>query len=96
MTIAQDNVARFTQRAADSPDDPRIARERTTAVRDALTLILAGKRGRAEYVLARSLRRQLAHAGIGDLQLGPGTTPYGVGPHPAAIPPAPRHRKAHQ
>lgn len=61
-TIYQDNAERFASTAGDYLDQ-----ERHVAVRTALQLVVEGRPGRAQYVLARSVMRQARIAGLGDV-----------------------------
>ena len=65
-TIWQQNAADFASKPA-----PYIDQERHAGVREALEHILAGRPGRAQYALARSVQRQARIAGLGtpDLQV---------------------------
>lgn len=52
------------------------AQERRSAVREAAQLVAAGRRGRAQFVLARSVMRQARILGVGHTDIGP-TCPCG-------------------
>lgn len=66
MSIFTQNAAAFatTQPAA-------VDMERNAAVRKATALIVAGKPGRAQYELARSVVRQARMSGLGTIPIEP-------------------------
>ncbi|GAB2762826.1 hypothetical protein [Nocardioides pakistanensis] len=71
MSVFTDNAAAFATTQVDAIDH-----ERRTATRKAAALIVAGKTGRAQYELARSVIRQARIAGLGTPEIGP-TCPCG-------------------
>lgn len=63
-TVWQANATEFSSRP-----ESYIDQERHVGVREALELILQGKPGRAQYVLARSVQRQVRIAGGGTVEI---------------------------
>lgn len=66
MSVFTENAAAF----ATTPEQA-IAAERHEATRKAAALIVAGKPGRAQYELARSVVRQARIAGLGTHEIAP-------------------------
>ena len=66
MTVFQDNASAFATKQPEAID-----MERRSAVRRALKLIGEGRRGRAEYELARSVMHQARVAGLKTWPIGP-------------------------
>ena len=69
MTVWKDNVDAFIARRDET--GVQVDAIRKAAITEALEHLVAGRPGRAEYVMARALMAQARAVGIGVLQLGP-------------------------